>query len=122
MAALDRHFERSNQRISERLDALSGLLQTAGWSVPSAAPLTDGGTPEISAPTPAAPTPFPSLTPRENEVLSWVLQGKTSHEIAIILGSARRTVEKHIQNVFRKTGVSSRKEIILRYGSCNPPP
>lgn len=54
-----------------------------------------------------------NLTPREAVVMSWLQQGKTDPEIAIILGSATRTVEKHVANLYRKLGVKSRAGAIL---------
>ncbi len=55
-----------------------------------------------------------SLTGREAEVLYWVAQGKTSPEIAIILGSALKTVKKHLQRVYEKLGVETRTAAALR--------
>ncbi|HWY78001.1 MAG TPA: helix-turn-helix transcriptional regulator [Verrucomicrobiae bacterium] len=48
------------------------------------------------------------LTARESEVLFWVTRGKTNHEVALILGSATRTVQKHLERIFSKLGVESR--------------
>jgi DNA-binding CsgD family transcriptional regulator len=48
------------------------------------------------------------LTPREREVLEWVRLGKTNNEIAQILRSSPRTVQKHLQNAFHKLGVENR--------------
>ena len=48
------------------------------------------------------------LTEREAEVLYWVAQGKTSPEIAIILGTAPKTIKKHLERVYRKLGVETR--------------
>ena len=48
------------------------------------------------------------LTRRETEVLVWVAQGKTNGEIGTILGSSARTVEKHLERLFRKLGVETR--------------
>ncbi|WP_438481139.1 response regulator [Oleiharenicola lentus] len=48
------------------------------------------------------------LTPRENEILFWIAQGKTSPEIGIILGSAPSTVKKHVENITAKLGVETR--------------
>lgn len=48
------------------------------------------------------------LTPREAEVLYWLAEGKSNAEIGTILGSARRTVEKHVEHVFEKLGVENR--------------
>lgn len=48
------------------------------------------------------------LTCREAEVLIWVGKGKTNQEIGIILNMSRRTVEKHMENIFMKLGVETR--------------
>jgi DNA-binding CsgD family transcriptional regulator len=48
------------------------------------------------------------LTPREREVLWWVTEGKTNREIGIILGRSSRTVQIHLNNVYRKLGVETR--------------
>ena len=50
---------------------------------------------------------FP-LTPREAEVLFWVVKGKTSKDIGDILGTSPRTINKHLEHVFEKLGVETR--------------
>lgn len=55
----------------------------------------------------------PPLTPREQEVLAWVSQGKSNPEVAVILGIARRTVEKHMENILAKLGVENRAGVLL---------
>jgi DNA-binding NarL/FixJ family response regulator len=62
---------------------------------------------------PAAATPEAlqsalALTPREAEILSWVIQGKTNPEIGIILGIQLTTVKKHLESTFAKLGVENR--------------
>lgn len=49
-----------------------------------------------------------SLTEREAEVLLWIAHGKTNREIAQILEMSPRTVNKHLEQVFRKMGVENR--------------
>jgi DNA-binding response OmpR family regulator len=49
-----------------------------------------------------------TLTPREAEVLFWVVKGKTSRDIGEILGTSPRTVNKHLEHVFEKLGVETR--------------
>lgn len=51
------------------------------------------------------------LTSREAEIVIWVSQGKTNVEIASILGISWRTVQKHLEHVFRKLEVDSRTAI-----------
>jgi len=60
------------------------------------------------------PEPVLDLTRREAEVLSWLREGKTSPEIAIIFGCATRTVEKHLANLYRKIGARNRAAVILK--------
>lgn len=50
------------------------------------------------------------LTPREMDVLQLVVEGKTNAEIGLNLGISEKTVEKHLDAIFRKMGVVSRVE------------
>jgi DNA-binding NarL/FixJ family response regulator len=50
------------------------------------------------------------LTEREVEVLRLVVAGKTNQEIGFALGISPRTVEKHVDSLYGKMGVSSRVE------------
>ena len=58
------------------------------------------------------------LTRREAEVLLWVSYGKTNKTVSEILGISPRTVNKHLEQVFRKLGVETRAAataIAVRY-------
>ena len=48
------------------------------------------------------------LTAREAEVLHWVTRGKTNRDIGDILGTAPRTVTKHMEHILQKLGVETR--------------
>lgn len=48
------------------------------------------------------------LTDREAEVLHWIANGKTNREIAQILDLSPRTVNKHLEQVFKKMSVENR--------------
>lgn len=48
------------------------------------------------------------LTDREAEVLYWLAQGKTNRDIGQILSMSPRTVNKHLEAVFRKLNVENR--------------
>jgi DNA-binding NarL/FixJ family response regulator len=50
------------------------------------------------------------LTKRELEVLKLVVEGKTNQGIGVSLGISEKTVEKYLEAVFSKLGVSSRVE------------
>ena len=53
------------------------------------------------------------LTPHEAEVVYWVMQGKTNNEIGEIVGSAGRTVTKHLEHIVEKMGVPNRTAIAV---------
>ncbi len=48
------------------------------------------------------------LTQRELEVLRLLAAGKTNRAIAEVLGLSGKTVDRHVENIFAKLGVSSR--------------
>lgn len=52
------------------------------------------------------------LTEREIECLYWIAEGKTSDEIAVILGISRNTINNYITSVMRKTATRTRSEAI----------
>jgi len=54
------------------------------------------------------------LTEREREVLKRVVEGKTNHEIGLVLGISEKTVEKHLEGVYAKLGVASRVEAAVQ--------
>lgn len=56
-----------------------------------------------------------SVTWREHEVLSWIAKGKGNKEIAQILCISPRTVQKHLEIIFKKLGVENRTSAALRY-------
>ena len=56
----------------------------------------------------------PSLTTQERRVLSHVAAGRSNAEIAEALFVAPSTVRKHLENVYRKLGVTSRGAAVAR--------
>ncbi len=59
-----------------------------------------------------------TLTNREREVVRLLLQGKSNKLIALALGISDRTVEFHLRNIYSKSQVSSRIELILKLGNA----
>lgn len=61
------------------------------------------------------PVPIPNkkLTRRQHEVLRWVGAGKTTAEIATILGLSPATIEKHLRLVRDTLGVSTTTQAVL---------
>jgi DNA-binding CsgD family transcriptional regulator len=54
------------------------------------------------------------LTLREQEIVALVAAGKTNAEIGIILSISARTVQKHLENIFRRLGVETRMALVAR--------
>ena len=55
-----------------------------------------------------------NLADREVETLTWVARGKTSVEIAQILGLTKRTIDFHIDNARGKLGAATRSEAVIK--------
>ena len=59
-------------------------------------------------------SPIAHLTAREREVLEHMAQGKSNAAIMGVLHLSERTVEKHINSVFRKLGLSEEPDVNRR--------
>ena len=58
-----------------------------------------------------------TLTPREREVAALIAEGRSNREIADALVLSVRTVERHIENVYNRLGISGRagRAIVTAY-------
>ncbi len=63
-----------------------------------------------SAPRRAAPAPPAALTPREQEILALVAQGRSNGEIGRQLFISTKTVSVHVSNILGKLGAAGRTE------------
>ena len=54
------------------------------------------------------------LTKREIQVLSLVLEGKSSREVALTLFCSKRTVDFHVARIYEKLQVSNRVQAMRR--------
>jgi len=59
-------------------------------------------------------SPLERLTPRESEVLAEMAQGRNNAGVAAALGLSERAVEKHINSVFSKLGLSEEPDVHRR--------
>jgi DNA-binding NarL/FixJ family response regulator len=62
------------------------------------------------------------LTPRERDIASYLVNGKSNKYIAIELNISSRTAEAHRARIFRKMGVRNAMELACRmcpHGRCN---
>ena len=55
-------------------------------------------------------SPVGDLTPREREVLSEMARGRNNGAIAELLFLTERAVEKHINSIFRKLGLTEEEQ------------
>jgi DNA-binding CsgD family transcriptional regulator len=55
---------------------------------------------------------FPPLTPREREVLLWVMEGKTNWEISVILKIGQESVKGYIANILPKLDAANRTHAV----------
>jgi DNA-binding NarL/FixJ family response regulator len=53
------------------------------------------------------------FTPREHEIVSAIVSGRTNKEIAAKLSISEDTVKHHLSNIFDKAGVSNRLELAI---------
>jgi two-component system, NarL family, nitrate/nitrite response regulator NarL len=90
------------------------LLTHFRHGVPGDAPdsgLSTSGSFSTSRPIPIEkPLDHERLTPRENEVLTYLSKGFTIKEIANLMGIKWFTVNDHIKSIYKKLNVSSRAE------------
>lgn len=77
-----------------QLNALQALLQLA---VATLQPCED---------------PLCGLTPRERQIAGLLRQGASNKHLALVLGVGLPTIKTHLINLFRKTGVSNRTELV----------
>jgi DNA-binding CsgD family transcriptional regulator len=63
-----------------------------------------------------------NISPREQEVLLLLLQGKSNNEIGETLYVSRNTIKTHIRNIYAKLGVNNRYELIYMLKQANQSP
>ena len=112
----------SRASISRRSgDAVARVLSRAGrWLVLHGASLVSGGTRRVAVIVePAHPARISTLlmaayqlTAREQDVTRLILQGSSTRDIAGDLSISPQTVQQHVKNVFEKTGVRSRRDLV----------
>ncbi|KLN54782.1 transcriptional regulatory protein DegU [Variovorax paradoxus] len=86
-----------------------GLLEpgASGISPPATVPKALGGYAES-----AQASAWQELTPRQMQVLQWVLEGKANKEIAQLANLSEGTVKNHVSTILLLFGVRSRAQLI----------
>lgn len=68
----------------------------------------------------AGPDLRSKLTARELRILECVREGKSNHEIGLVLHISEFTVKSHLQRIFRKLGVANRAQAVATAFSLRP--
>jgi DNA-binding CsgD family transcriptional regulator len=115
--------------VAERFAAADALLVAAETADAAAAALRDAGLASSARgaaaraalwlekcegarpPTMLVTPEAAELTPREREIALLASAGATSREIADLLVISVRTVDNHLQNAYRKLGVTRREDL-----------
>ena len=98
------------------------LSRTGTWVVLHGASLVSGGSRRVAVIVePAHPARiYPllmsayGLTERERDVTRLILQGSSTSQIAEQLVVSEHTVQQHLKNIFDKTGVRSRRDLVAK--------
>ena len=59
------------------------------------------------------------LTKREKEIFDYLVNNKTTKEIATMLNISEKTVRNHISNVMQKLGVKARTSAVIELLKLN---
>jgi DNA-binding CsgD family transcriptional regulator len=95
-----RDFDERECRLLDAMrPGLANLYRFTSWSTPAAGDATG------------------RLTAREQEVLQCVSSGQSDKRVAAALGMSVRTVQKHLENIYLKLGVSNRTAAVVRMES-----
>ena len=109
---------RRARRKNEARMRLRGALDT--FERLGAAPWADRARGELGAaggvlpepgPAPAAVDARAGLTPQESQIVRLAAEGLSNKDIAARLFLSPRTVEAHLRSIFRKLGITSRRQL-----------
>ena len=112
---LDAGSERRAYLLKERVSDIDQLLR-AIQEVARGGSVIDPKVVEalVTARSRRADSRLEHLTPREQEVLGEMAQGRNNAAVASALGLSERAVEKHINSVFAKLGLSEEPDVNRR--------
>lgn len=111
------HNDQSRQtaiyRIPQRIPMLQ-WIESLGQAVKVLRPPEAGRLMQVVRPTRPKPFLCAPLSPREQEVLAELAEGRTQKEIAWRFCLSTHTINTHVQNIYRKMQVKSNTEAVAR--------
>ena len=93
--------------------AVEALRQGKIYFSPKAASIVMDGYLDREGATPVRSQLRSKLTPREREIVQLLAEGKSSKEVAVVLGLSVKTAETHRSNIMRKLELHSVSELVL---------
>jgi len=109
-----RGFVLKSDAVRDLVSAIDALQRGQMFFTPRVNELVLAGFLEKGTVSPrGAPPRFPSLTPREREVIQLLAEGKSSKEVASVLNLSTKTAETHRSNIMRKLGFHSIRDLVL---------
>jgi DNA-binding NarL/FixJ family response regulator len=95
---------------------LAGLRQALAGDMPLSSSVRRELVSSVVEERPPAPVDVADLglTPRERELLSWLAQGLTNHQIGSQMYVSEGSVKQYLLHISRKLGVKSRTGILVR--------
>jgi DNA-binding NarL/FixJ family response regulator len=107
----DRRAYLLKERVHSRAQLVSAIETVAGGGSVIDAKVVDGLIAERQR---LARSPLAELTPREVEILAYVARGHSNQAIADDLVLTKRAVEKHINAIFLKLGLTAANDVSRR--------
>lgn len=94
---------------------LAGMHQALRGDMPLSSSVRRQLVTSITADDAGTPSPVDvGLTPRETELLQWLTQGMTNHQIARSMYVSEGSVKQYLTHIGDKLGVKSRTQILVR--------
>ena len=95
---------------------LAGLRQALAGDMPLSSSVRRELVSSVVEERPMAPAEVADvgLTPREHELLGWLAQGLTNHQIGSQMYVSEGSVKQYLLHISRKLGVKSRTGILVR--------
>ncbi|MGA8441441.1 MAG: response regulator transcription factor [Candidatus Sulfotelmatobacter sp.] len=109
-----RGFVLKSDAVRDLVSAIEALQRGQMFFTPRVNEMVLAGFLEKGAVAPRGMPPrFPTLTPREREVIQLLAEGKSSKEVAMVLNLSTKTAETHRSNIMRKLGFHSIRDLVL---------